>query len=233
MKIKVVILDDEQLAIDYLRIDLQRHHPEVEIIAEFVQPTIAIEYVLNHSFDLLFLDIQMPGMSGVDFLQQLGNFKFQVVFTTAYSQYAIDAIKLKAVDYLLKPIDPVDLNLAIQRVKENLRTKINPEKIVISDQHSLEFISLDKIEYCMADKNYTYIYLKDKGKKTITKNLGEFEKLLNPEKFIRIHQSYLVNISSISKIMKGDNAEIVLESGAILPISRQKRKEVMDLLLGS
>lgn len=230
MKIKTIIVDDEQLAIDYLRVELQRHHADVEIVGEFLNPLLAQEFMLTNSIDLLFLDIEMPHINGISFLEKMGYVPFQVVFTTAFSQYALNAFKLKAVDYLLKPIDMADLGAALETVRQKIKTKNLPSRLVISDQNSLELLKLEKIMYCTADKNYTHIFLSDNSKKTISKNLGEFEKSLIPPKFLRIHQSHIVNVDFVVKIQKGDNFDILLENGTVLPISRQRRKEIMDIL---
>lgn len=234
MAVKVCIIDDESLAIDSLRIDLERHCPEIEIVQTFQSPTKALEFVKNQKIDILFLDIDMPIMNGLQFVEQLGNFNFDVIFTTAYDQYALSAIKLKATDYLLKPVSIDDLKNAIlpiiSKLKLNNNTNKKPQKIALSDSTGIEFIAIEQIMYCVADKNYTTFYLLNGNKKLVSKNIGEYEKLLDADNFLRIHQSSIININYINKLTKGENASVIMQDGNELSVSRAKKSELFESL---
>lgn len=228
--IKACIVDDETLAIAAIRVDLSRHCPSVEVQAEFKSPAQALEFLKTSTIDLLFLDIEMPEMTGLELLDKLGNFNFDVVFTTAYSEYALQAFKLNAIDYLLKPVDTQELVNTVNRVIEKKKLTANipkPFKIALADANSLEFVAMDNIMYCIADKNYTTFYLQNGSKKLVSKNIGEYEKILDNSKFIRIHQSSIVNVNYVSKLIKGENGAAVMEDGCELSVSRAKRKDFL------
>lgn len=228
--IKACIVDDETLAIAAIRVDLTRHCSQVEVVSEFKSPAQALEYLRTANIDLLFLDIEMPEMTGLELLDKLGNFNFDVVFTTAYSEYALQAFKLNAIDYLLKPVDTQELVNTVNRVIEKKKLAANipkPFKIALADANSLEFVAMDNIMYCIADKNYTTFYLQNGSKKLVSKNIGEYEKILDNSKFIRIHQSSIVNVNYVSKLIKGENGAAVMEDGCELSVSRAKRKDFL------
>lgn len=233
MKFKACILDDENLAIASLRVDLERFFPEIELVKTFNKPSEAIVFLNENVIDVLFLDIEMPEMKGIDFLDKIGKFNFDVIFTTAYDEFAIKAFKLNATDYILKPVLVEDLKLAINKVieKKKHNTNINkPSKIALSDSTGIEFVHLDNILYCIADKNYTTFYFKNKTTKIVSKNIGEFEKLLDKSDFFRIHQSSIVNLNYISKLTKGDNTSIFMEDGNELSVSRAKKEDLINAL---
>ncbi len=235
MFLRTCILDDESLAISALKVDIERHCPQVKIQATFNSPTEALIYLKNNDIDLLFLDIEMPIMNGIQFLEALGHFNFDVIFTTAYQEYALQAIKLKAKDYLLKPIDADELKNAIDNLIKTYPTELKipskkPTKIALPDASGIEFVELDSIIYCLADKNYTTFFMLNNEKKVVSKNLGEFEKILDDSKFIRIHQSSIININFVKKITKGENASVIMKNGTELSVSRAKKNDFMELL---
>jgi len=233
--LKACILDDENLAIASLRVDLERHCPFVKILATFNKPSEALLYLKNNEIDLLFLDIEMPVMNGIQFLEALGNINFDVIFTTAFQEYALQAIKLKAKDYLLKPIDSDELKNTIDNLIKTYPSELKsppkkPTKIALPDSSGIEFIELDSILYCLADKNYTTFFMIDNEKKVVSKNLGEFEKILDPTKFIRIHQSSIININFVKKVTKGENSSVIMKNGTELSVSRAKKNDFMGMM---
>ncbi len=229
MILKACILDDEALAIAALKVDLERHFPEIELVATFQSPTKALEFVKKENIDLLFLDIDMPEMNGLTFLETLGNFTFDVVFTTAYDAYALAAFKLKATDYLLKPIDVEELGKTVGNItaKKKLLSKEKPLKIALTDSSGIEFIALQQIMYCMADKNYTTFYIAGGAKKIVSKNLGEYEKILDTTTYVRIHQSSIININYVNKLTKGENCSVIMQDGNELSVSRAKKNDLI------
>ncbi len=232
MLIKTCILDDEALAVSSLKIDLERHCPQIQIVATFNSPLEALDFLKNHKIDLLFLDIEMPKMSGLQFLEQLGKINFNIIFTTAYQEYALRAFKLKAKDYLLKPIDPEELAIAVNQLAESFQKeqKNKATKIALPDLTGIEFIELESIIYCAADKNYSIFYLANNEKKVVSKNLGEFEKILDSSNFIRIHQSTIININYVKKLVKGENGSVIMKNGTELAISRAKKADFLLML---
>lgn len=232
VKLKACIVDDESLAIAALRIDILKNCPELETVAWFQNPEEAYAFLKKNTVDILFLDIEMPEMTGIELLEKLGNFHFDVVFTTAYSEYALKAIKLHASDYLLKPIDANELTVSVNQINSKRRQQNQHSlvKIALADLNGIEIVDIDKIHYCLADKNYTTFYLSDHRKIMVSKNIGEYEKLLDPSKFFRIHQSSIVNIFHVSKILKGDNGGVIMNDGKELSISRANRKEFIETI---
>jgi two-component system, LytTR family, response regulator len=230
--LKTCILDDEALAIAALGVDIKRRFPEIEVVATFQSPIKALEFIKNGNIDLLFLDIDMPEMNGLTFLETLGHFNFDVVFTTAYDSYALAALKLKATDYLLKPIDIDELSKTIENIKAKKKTssKEKPLKIALTDSSGIEFITLNHIMYCVADKNYTTFYVSNGSKKIVSKNLGEYEKILDEDTFVRIHQSNIININFVTKITKHENSSVIMQDGNELSVSRAKKNDLLIAL---
>lgn len=233
MVLKVCILDDEVLAVAALRADLERHFSETLTIETFLSPLDALTYLALNTIDILFLDIDMPQINGLEFIEKLGNFNYDIIFTTAYSEYALAAFKLKATDYLLKPVSISELKSTINSViekRKRLSSDSKPTKFALVDSTGIEFIPLQNIMYLIADKNYTTFFLNNGSKKVTSKNIGEFEKQLDKDIFIRIHQSSIVNFNYILKLTKGENATVIMEDQQHLNVSRAKKSELLKAL---
>jgi two-component system LytT family response regulator len=244
--IRIVILDDEAHCRDTLKIHLENLSFPVEIVALYSTPTEFLENIGNHKFDILCLDIEMPKMNGFELLDQISSYQFSVIFTTAYSQYAIQAFKYTAFDYLLKPIAKSDLEECLQRWKDNFMLSTSStqieylkeilenekaiDKITLSTKDGYVFIRINEIIYCESQSNYTIFYLKDDRRIVASRTLKKFESLLIKHLFLRIHKSYLINIKSIYKLQKGHDSSIELQNGEILPISRARVSEVKKFL---
>src|SRR5690606_4322926 len=201
--IKAVIVDDEPKAIQSLTWELTHFSDEIEVINTFSNPQDAINYLNMHSPDCLFLDIQMPTMDGFQFLEQLANKNFAIVITTAYDEFAIQALKHEAIDYLLKPIDSDDLKETVKKIKKynsrffnsfkieealsNFNSKFDQKKITINTDGKLIFLNVDDILFVESDGNYSTIVTKDGQKLLITKKLKEVNELLPEHYFFRIH----------------------------------------------
>lgn len=243
-KIRVVIVDDEELARQMLREFLSRH-AEIEIIAECANGFEAVKAVTELKPDLLFLDIQMPKLDGFEVLELIGTDR-AIVFVTAYDEYAIRAFDIHAVDYLLKPFSAERFEAALQRAKERLGGKLPPptelsssarppaqhvERIVVRDGTRVHIIPVAKLDFAEAQDDY--VALSSEGKKHLKQQtISSLEKVLDPERFLRIHRSYIVNLERVTKIepYSKDNHVVVLTNGAQLPVSRSGYARLRALL---
>lgn len=243
--IKILIVDDEAAAGNILKILIQKH---VSMPAEIMCcSNVNDALVLQHTFDptLIMLDIEMPGMNGFDFLNLAAEKDFDVVFTTAYDRYAIKAIRFSALDYLLKPIDIVELQNAINRhiIKQqnqdqkllvsnllsNLKQKDpNDFKLALSTMGGVSFFEPGEIMYCEAENNYTRFNFVSQKPMMISKTLGEYEDLLGEYGFLRIHKSYLVNVKYVTRIDR--DGVILMSDGKQLSVSKRRKEMVMHSL---
>lgn len=245
--ISTIIIDDEVDGREALKLSIEKYCPEIIIKGMFGTPEQGIKAIKHIKPALVFLDVQMPEMSGFDVLQKLSPVTFQVIFVSAYDQYAIKAIKFSALDYLLKPVDVDDLMHAIKKVKEGLHNKNNSwqyqsvlnniqlksgkiEKLAVPSVEGIDFFNTDDIIYCKADGSYTTLFLKDKPGKLVSKNLKDFENLLIHSGFCRVHHSYLINLKHVQKYVKGEGGYVILSSGHHVDISRRKKDEFLALL---
>ena len=241
MNLKTIIVEDEQTSRDILKNYLTKYCPAVEVLGEAKNIDEALVLIRNNELDLIFLDVEMPYGSGFDLLDKLGKTDFEVVFVTAYNQYAIEALNKHASYYLLKPISIDDLIKAVDYVtelkkKENelqnsiLIPKTNPtdQKITIPTQDGFEVLEMKDIIYCKADDNYTEIYLENGLKKLVSKTLKYFDDILKANGFARIHKSYLVNVSYITSYRKGKGGTVFLNNGKELSVSASKKAELLS-----
>lgn len=243
--LEAVIVDDEIKALQSLSWELTNLSDEVDIIASFTDAREALDYLEQNTPDCLFLDIEMPAMDGFQFIKNLKNKNFPVVITTAYNQYALQALKNEAIDYLLKPIDSDDLeetiakikkfnskNLSIDRLEKillNFNAESQNKKITINTDGKLVFLNSDDILYAESDGNYSTIFLTDGQKILLTKKLKEVNTLLPQSSFFRIHNSYIINLNKIKEFLKTDGY-VVLDSNHKIPVSRQKKSDFLDML---
>lgn len=242
---KVVLLDDELHCTKTLEILLREHCPQVEVVAVFNHPAEAIVYLRSHKVDVLFLDIEMPFINGFELLNRLSPVEFKVVFTTAYDKFAIKAFKYSAFDYLLKPIDEAELIKTVKLLEKNLTVNsqldllmsiMNSDnnkkidKIALPCSEGLEFVDIVDIIRCESDSNYTKIVLIDRKTLLVSRTLKDMTELLTDFGFIRIHNSHLINPRHMKKYIKSAGGYIVLVDGVEVPISRQKKDMVLELL---
>ncbi len=230
-KLKSVIIDDELNAIKTLEWELGNLGKMVEIEAKFTKANEAVEYLTYnaHNIDLIFLDIQMPKLNGFEFLDKFKSRTFEVIFITAYDEYAIKAIKESAIDYILKPVDIDELEQAVKKVIA-LRHETKPErgKITIPLENKLMFLDPKDIVYCKSDGNYCKINTKSQSY-FVSKTLKYIEELLPKAIFYRIHQSYIINLKNIISFDKSTNY-VMLDNDKELPVSRSKRREFLEQL---
>ncbi len=243
--LKIILIDDEPKSITSLKWELTNFSEELEIVDTFTNPKNAITFLKKNKIDCVFLDIEMPQMDGFQFLEFFPDRTFSVVFTTAYDQYAINAIKEKALDYLLKPIDSDDLECTIEKIKhqktnldfsasiENSLLSLSKskeaasKKIAISVDGKLLFFKPEEIIYCESDGNYCHIFLENDEKLFVTKKLKEIESLLPQNNFYRVHHSFVVNLDKVREYLKADSY-LVLNNHKKIPVSRNKKNSFLD-----
>ncbi len=246
--IKAIIIDDEQLAIESLQWEIENFSQEVKVIESFTNPKDAISGINYLKPDLVFLDIEMPEIDGFQLLQLLDYKNFDLIITTAYNQYAIQAFKANAIDYLLKPIDPDDLTQAIEKIKnrqtsqtstKNIETVLNnlvkdnlqkTKKIPLGLSNKIILVDYEDILYCKSDGSYTTIFMRNGDEHVVSKNIKHIEELLPDTVFLRIHKSYIVNLNEIKGLIKQGSGELILSNEKIIPISRSHRKNIFAAL---
>lgn len=233
--LKAIIIDDEPKAIETLIWELENFCPSVSIIATFNNALDAKKHIQANEPDCVFLDIEMPGMDGFKFLKGFPNRIFSVVFTTAYNQYAISAIKEGAFDYLLKPIltdeliECVNKLNAVKKSIPKIVNPMNPKKVAFSCNGKVIFLEVEHILYCKSDSNYCEIFTTDGEKILLVQTLKSIAKKLANCPFVRIHNSYLVNLNVIKEYHKQDDLVILVE-GTTIPVSRTRRSELLKHL---
>ena len=245
--ITAIVIDDEEDGRESIEAALKQYCPEVAIVGTYATPAEGIAGIRQLKPSLVFLDVQMPEMSGFDILQELSPITFEVIYVSAYDRYAIKAIKFSALDYLLKPFDVDDLVHAVKKAKERAHTKNNAfqyqsvinniqlksgkiEKLAIPSLTGIDFFDTADIIYCRADGSYTTMFLKDKQSCLVSKNLKDFENILVESGFCRVHHSFLINLRHIQKYIKGEGGYVILTGNHHVNISRRKKDEFLAML---
>ena len=246
--IKAMIVDDEQSSIDLLKWLIDQYCPDITTIKTSRSVREAIPLIHSFEPDLVFLDIQMPHQSGFDLLTTIDKWTFEVVFTTAYNEFAIQAIRFSALDYLLKPVDEKELKKAIERFKakriyapaghllfKNFMQNIsqgNREKfkLALADTSEVKYVALDEIIRLQSESNYTHIFLKGNRVFVSAKTLKEYDEILQGHHFIRVHKSHLVNPTYIESYNR--SGELILSDGTKVEVARRKKEYVLEALKG-
>lgn len=242
---RAIIIDDELNCIEVLEWLIHTYCPEIQIVEKCQSALDGIEAIKRYKPDLIFLDIEMPKMNGFEMLESIHPIDFEIVFTTAYDNFAVRAFRFAALNYLLKPIDPDDLQLTIKRLKNKktfpdkeqmevmFKSLLNPkaavERIALSTEDGLIFVQVSDILYCKAESNYTYVVLGDERKILVARTLKDLDETLSGKDFFRVHNSYLVNVNKISKFVRGDGGYIVMPDRTEITISRSKKDEFFQL----
>lgn len=233
--LNAIIIDDERHCIETLAWKLTEFCPGVSILGQFQKGIDAIEYLKKNPYpDIVFMDIEMPNINGFEILKLIDTSQIKVVLTTAYEKYALDALKMHVYDYLLKPVDPVELVNLIKSVENRLEDKrsyTGTKKVIsISTQESIEFIMPQEILFCQAHSNYCMIHFVNKRKKMTSKTLKDFEAQLSDFSFFRTHQSYLINLNYVKEIRKNDIGILILTDDTKIPITKVKKLELIEIL---
>jgi len=243
--IRAVIIDDELNCVEMLEWLLKTYCPMVTVVAMCTSGEKGIEAINKHRPDVVFLDIEMPKMNGFDMLEKFDQLFFDVVFTTAYNKFAIKAFRYSALNYLLKPVDPEDLQSTIKKLEEkkssvgkdqlillleNMKNLSNPvQRIALSTGDGLIFVNTSDIMYCQAESNYTNVVLTNKNKILVAKTLKDIDETLAGKDFFRVHNSYLININQIKKFVRGDGGYILMNDDTQITIARSKREEFFEM----
>ena len=243
---KAILIDDEEPSRIILEQLLQWHCPQVKLLAKCSGVDEGIDAISKHQPDIVFLDIAMPNKNGFDLFRELDELNFDVVFTTAYDEFALEAFKVHATAYLLKPIDKELLISTIENIEKkktknvdasemqallSLIQKQKPKtgKVGIPTMEGVEYLQVDSIVRCLAEGNYTRIYVDDGTEIYVSKSLKIVENMIDNPIFIRPHNSHLINSKRIKKYIKGAGGHLILDDGTSIPVSRAK-KDVMDTL---
>ena len=240
--LKTVLVDDEINALEALEWKLNRYVEDILII-KCNSPVEAIDVIQKEKPDLVFLDIDMPEMDGFTMLQKLSNTNFDLIFTTAHDEFALQAIKVSAIDYLLKPVDKDELITAVDKVKasrkgnqledklQSLFTNLNKnDKINISADGKIYLLDRDEVVMLKSDKSYTTVFLADDNQILVTKTLKEVEKKFNFPEFFRVHNSFLINMNHVKEYLKSLGGELIMSNGMSASISRNKKAELLERL---
>lgn len=244
--LRAILIDDEADSLEALGILLRKYCPQVEQIAHCQSAEEGLDVIARESPDVLFLDIEMPGMNGFEMLEQIASPNFEVIFVTAYDQYAIDAIKVSAMDYVLKPVDEEELIKTVTRAEENLRKQESSkqlevlltnikgngtfQKLAIPTLEGLNFVNINDILYCEADGNYTTIHCRDDEQYVISRTLKDTAELLPESMFFRTHQSYLINLNYLKKYIKGSGGNVILQDGSVIQVARARKDALLKLI---
>ena len=242
-KISTIIIDDEPKNILLLHKMLAAHCPQVEIAATESDAKKGLLLLEEKKPQLLFLDVEMPHLNGFDLLKKLEPVSFEVIFVTAYSHYAVEAFEHHATGYITKPINAEKLiaavHTAVKRIEEkninkNLFSLLEqntrqaaPDKIPLSTSNGLVFVKITDIIYCESSGNYTHFYMNDNKKIVVSRQLGEYEKLLPENNFTRIHDKYIINLAYIKEYIKGSGGEVVLENGKEIPVATRRKEDFL------
>lgn len=246
--IKALIIDDEKSSRDTLRGFIENYCKDIQIVGEGESAEQGIDQIKDLQPQLIFLDIELPLGSGFDLLEACKNADFEVIFTTAHDQYALQAIKVCALDYLLKPISATDLVNAVSKIRQrNLSGTTTPQigafvenisnlnkqlsNIVLPTLDGFIVVKVSDIIRCEAEKNYTNFIFTNHEKILVSKTLKEFDELLHEMDFIRVHQSHLINAAHVQRYIKGSGGYVQMSDDSIIEVSRRKKELLMERFL--
>lgn len=241
---RAIIIDDESKSRSAISSMVKKYCPDVAIVAEADGMKNGIEEIQKHNPDLIFLDIQMRDGSGFDLLKQIDDITFKIIFITAHNEFAINAFKFSAVDYLLKPINGRDLSDAVQRAqkmitKEEADLKMSvlngnaqsaEKRIVLKTTDSIYIANLRDIVRCEADGNYTNIHLQDGKKILMSKSLKEFDDMFSGAGFFRIHNAHLINLAYLEKVKRSRGGEVMMKDASIIPVAFARKQALMKVI---
>ncbi len=245
---KAILVDDELNSLQNLQIKIQEYCPTLKVVATTQVPEEAIKLIQQYKPDVIFLDIEMPRMSGFKMLENIPEIDFEIIFITAYNHYAINAIRISAFDYLVKPVSIEDLQRTVDRLgnfmvkktreradilrKNMANPKSQEDHIAIPTNDGLEFIKILQIIRIESSSNYSKLVLQTGQQMLVTRQLKDFEELLLDYRFYRVHHSHLINLNYISKYVRGDGGQITMRNGDVIDVSRRKKEVFLKLIGG-
>ena len=245
--LRAILIDDEKNCTEVLKIQLETYCPEVEVVRIENSPEKGIVAIRDEKPDIVFLDVEMPTLNGFGVLERTREIPFEVIFTTAHQDYAIQAIRYSALDYLVKPVQPDELKSAVARLADKkpieymkkqldlllYQTK-NPqsslEKVALSTSEGLEIVNVEEILYCEAQSNYTMFHFTNTSKTLVSKPLKQMEELLNPHPFYRVHQTYLVNLRHVQKYVRSDGGYLILPGNIPISVANSRKEGLVRRL---
>ncbi len=244
---KVIIIDDEARTRKSIADILKFSQQDLDLVAEAENVATGVEAISKYKPDLVLLDINMPDGTGFDLLKKLNDIHFKIIFITAYEEYAVQAFEFSAIDYILKPVDPKKLFDAIDKAcqlfeQENVSLKLNAlfanlensvsenKKLVLKTAESIYIVNTNDIIRCESDGGYTQFYLIDGKKILVSRNLKDYEEMLDGYGFYRIHQSHMINIKYIDHYSKTEGGAVVMKDNSYLPVARRKKESFLKLL---
>ena len=246
--LKAILVDDELSSLQNLQYKILEYCPSLKVVAQSQNPEEAVRLIHQFKPDVIFLDIEMPRMSGFKMLEQIPEVDFEVIFITAYNHYAINAIRISAFDYLVKPVSIEELQESVERLgissvkknreraellKKNLSNpKSQDDHIALPANDGLEFIQIKQIIRIESSSNYSKVILQSGQPLLVTRQLKDFEELLQEYRFYRIHHSHLINLNFIAKYTRGDGGQITMRNGDVIDVSRRKKEVFLKLIGG-
>jgi len=238
---RTIIIDDEDKARFALKQLLAEYSTDIQIVGEASDVASGLLLIAETVPELVFLDVQMPDGTGFDLLGKIPDIAFKVIFVSAYDRFALTAFKFSAIDYILKPVNSTDLTQALEKIEKPadsqpakikvlLGNRSGIEKIVLPSQDELLFVRIDEIVRCESDNNYTYFYLEKGNRILVSRTLKDYEELLEPMGFFRIHKSSMINMRFLKKYKKGEGGTVTLEDGTQLEVSRRRKDDFLKVL---
>lgn len=241
IKLRTIIIDDEPDCVNLLKFELLQHCAQIEVIGTFNSSTKALNEIDLLNPDLVFLDIEMPVMNGFELLEKLMPVNFNIIFVTAYNQFAIKAFRFSALDYLVKPFDVNDLVEAVAKAEkkqqpsfaqlETLQRGIKGaaiSKIAIPGQNGVTFVEINDIVFAEASNNYTKLILLNKQQHIISKTLKDVQDVLEERQFLRVHRQYIINLNHVKQFFRGDNMYVVMDNGENIPVARSQKDKLVE-----
>jgi two-component system, LytTR family, response regulator len=242
--LKCIIVDDEFKSRESLRALIEKFCDGIQVEALCQDSREALQAITEHKPDVVFLDIQLQRETGFEILERLDKIDFEIIFTTAFSEFAVRAFKFSAIDYLLKPVDVADLRTAIEKGRKRILSNISERmteltqtikgntfkhsRLALPSSEGLVFVNVDHILYCEASGNYTNIHMEDGRKFIVSRTLREYEEMLAGLDFFRIHNSYLINLNSVKKYIRGEGGQVVMADDKALDVSKAKKKGFLE-----
>ncbi len=245
--LKIIIVDDEANVREAIGQMLKLFSEDTQLIGSYSNIAAAVKAIREDKPHIVLLDIEIGQDNGFDVLKHFPNPGFKVIFITGYQQYAVQAFRFAALDYLLKPVDPDQLSDAIKKAfdavdREKFSLKIDSfihnmgsmahkaKKIVLRTADNMHIVNLNDIMYCESERSYTTFFMADKTKVMVSQTLGDYEDMFNDYGFMRIHKSYLINLQFIKRYEKGDGGTVILNGNISLPVATRKKEQLMELL---
>ncbi|MFC5408076.1 LytR/AlgR family response regulator transcription factor [Larkinella bovis] len=240
--LKAILIDDEHDCVELMVRELARNCPQVQVVGRTTSSEEGFRLIQVLQPDLVFLDIEMPRMNGFQLLEKLDTLPFSLIFVTAYNEFAVKAFRFSALDYLLKPIDVVDLQEAVRKAErqhridgrqlELLKTQLHShhlaEKIAVPYQQGIIFLPVNEVIYAESDSNYTKLHATQNRQYLLTRTLREVQEVLEERGFLRVHRQYIINLEHIQKLVKGEGVYLQLSNGVSIPVARQQKDRLLQ-----